>query len=50
MDVKDQIRIPPPKRRGLPLRYEFEHPGKSYRWLLLFALAIALGILAVALR
>lgn len=49
MDAKDRIYIPP-KRKGLPLRYEFDHPGKQYRWLLLFALAVALGILAVVFR
>lgn len=42
MDTKDRIYIPP-KRRGLPLRYEFQHPATSYRWLLVIVLAIALG-------
>jgi hypothetical protein len=49
MDVKDRIYVPP-KRRGLPLRYEFEHPAKSYRWLALLVLAIIVGILCVVLR
>ena len=50
MDVKDRIRIPP-KRRGLPLRYEFEHhPAKLFRPLMLLVLAIAIGIAYVVLR
>lgn len=49
MNRNEWIRIPP-KRKGLPLRYEFDHPGRQYRWLLLFALAVAIGIIAVALH
>jgi hypothetical protein len=49
MNRDEWIRIPP-KRRGLPLRYEFDHPAKSYRWLLLIVLLIAIAIARLVMR
>jgi hypothetical protein len=43
MERNERIYIPP-KRKGLPLRYEFEHPARHYRWLALFVLAVAIGV------
>lgn len=51
MDKSDRIYIPPPKRRGLPLRYEFEHPAKSYRWIvaaLIFGALFWFGVYFIA--